>query len=296
MIYVAGYGRSGSTTLDIALSAHPRIEGFGELASLHQMLADGTLADDRFWAGFPADHPRPAAEAARIVARAERAASSSELWPRSGLRRAYLDIQRVALAELAARSGAEIVLDSSKSSRTSAWRLPLLSHISPQIHCLILVRDLQGVVRSVRRGRGDTEERQRLPTTRAVVGWTLSNLTAVATALTTCGRSRVRLVRYERFAAEPESTLDGIIDWIGLDRSPAIADGVANGFTPSRQIDGNRVRNQAVVRIDPEVGQVAPLRGPSGWLVRRWGHLFDHLVLGRVPPLELGTTSEPAVA
>ena len=127
-----------------------------------------------------------------------------------------------------------------------------------------------------------------------MVGWTLSNLSAVIGGLSTSGPSRVRLVRYERFVAEPQATLDGITDWIGLERSPAIADGVADGFRPAHQIDGNRVRNQPVVRIDPEVGRSAPLGGPTGWLIRRWARVVDRLILRRVT--ELTPSSSPSAA
>ena len=56
IIYIMGYGRSGSTLLDIILGNHSEIESLGEVAFLHQDLYQGGLcsclnsyADCPFW-------------------------------------------------------------------------------------------------------------------------------------------------------------------------------------------------------------------------------------------------------
>lgn len=283
VLYIAGYGRSGSTVLDIALSAHPRIEGFGELAGLFAALADPTGDIDPLWDGFPPG-PGRYRDAAAVVAGAEWLLRPWALAPWSRLGRRYLDLLRTTLTELRARTGAEVLVDSSKSSWRHAWRLPLLGRVEPNVHCLVLVRELGGVVRSVRSGRGDTQAPQRLPTTRAVIGWTLATVTAAATGLATCGRERTRLLRYERFAGAPGPTLEGIVGWIGLEPSPALADGLADGFHPGRQLDGNRVRHRSVIRIGSPT-PVAPLGGPSGLVVRAVEALVGRVVGRLVPPL-----------
>jgi hypothetical protein len=294
LLYIAGYGRSGSTILDIALSAHPRIEGFGELAYVHRELADDPAGLGPFWSGFPTDRTRSAgttagpadhAEAARIVDGAERLLPARALRPGSPLRRRYLSLQRTVLGELVERTGAEVLVDSSKSSWLRTWRLPLLGRVAADVHCVVLVRDLGGVVRSVRSGRGDTLATQRLPTTRAIIGWTLATTAAAATGLATCGPSRTRLVRYEDLAARPRPTLDGIVAWLGLDPDPGIARGVTDGFRPRHQVNGNRVRTRPLVHIDDPSAPAPPPRGLAGLASRGATWLVDRSALRRVPRL-----------
>ena len=40
LVYIAGYGRSGSTLLDTVLSSHPQLEGVGEIKYLFREVLD----------------------------------------------------------------------------------------------------------------------------------------------------------------------------------------------------------------------------------------------------------------
>jgi hypothetical protein len=293
LLYIAGYGRSGSTILDIALSAHPDIVGFGELAGVFDELADPPDDLDPFWADLAATTrtvdggrgPARFADAGRLVVRAERLPACTPLRPRSKLRRRYLALQATLLDELVERTGATTVLDSSKTSWINTWRLPLLRSLLPDAYSLVLVRELGAVVRSTRSGRGDTLEPQRLPTVRSVIGWSLANLSAVATGLLWCGRDRTRLLRYEDLAAEPAETLAAIVEWIGLPPTDAHRpEAVAEGFTPGLQVQGNRVRRQSRIWIRSAAARPGP-GGFAGVVIAMASGLVDRLALRRIRPI-----------
>ena len=300
LVYIAGYGRSGSTLLDIALSAHRDIEGFGELAYLFHELA-GDHAPSGFWDRFPTGPPgrgrgdidQANRRAAELIDRSERLVAGPALLS-PARRRRHRALHASVLDELWRRSGALVVIDSSKSSWLRTWRLPLLAPLASRTHCLILVRDLDGVVHSLRSGRGDTRTPHRLPTTRAVLGWAVAMISAVATGLGSCGPDRTVVVRYEDLASEPGPTLDAIIDWLGLDPDPGIDTGLADGFRPGHQVHGNRVKTQARIRIDPRSGASPPVTGGAGLVVGAVSAVVERLVLSRAPRLRLHRTSPTA--
>ncbi len=264
LIYIAGFGRSGSTTLDIALSSHPDLAGLGEATDALRILAEGDADVPELWRRFAStttigDNPTQLRSAAKTVANIERLVPGPFARNRRRDRRRYLEIQRAMFDKLFELTGATGLVDSSKTSWLHTWRLPLLAKVVPDVHCIILVRDLPGVVRSVRRGHGDTLEPHRLPTVRTLIGWPLATLTAALIGSLVVGRERTRLVSYDDVANDPENTLIELFGWLDLNPAgEAIAAGLANGFLPSDQIGGNRVRNSDTVRIRPSTPS-APL-------------------------------------
>lgn len=299
LLYIAGYGRSGSTLLDIALSAHHDIEGFGELAYLFDELARDQARSD-FWDRFPPgphghehdDLDQAYRRAADLIDRSERlVAGPGLLW--SARRRDHRALHRVVLGELWRRSEALVVIDSSKSSWLRTWRLPLLAPLASRTHCLVLVRDLGGVVHSLRSGRGDTRTPHRLPTTRAVIGWAVATVSAVATGLAACGRTRTAVVRYEDLANQPGPTLAAIVDWLGLAPDPGIDRGLTEGFRPGHQVHGNRVKTQDRIRIDPRSGASPPVTGGAGLAVRAVTTVVERLILRWAPGLPPARPAHP---
>lgn len=309
LLYIAGYGRSGSTLLDIVLSAHSRIEGFGELADLFtspvidqpdgfwaqldplSMLADADLTKD-------GDGDSDGAERAhRHLVGAERLVPTRA--PARGVaRRAHLGLHRPLFERLFEATGAEVVVDSSKTSWLRAWRLPLLARaVGPdtEVCCLILVRPLPQVVASVRGGHGETLEPHRLPTVRAVVGWSLANLLALWSGLTTCGRAGTRRLRYADLTADPSAALDGVGSWLGLGPDQGWTNGIEHGFQPGHQVAGNRVRSQARIRIEPRppLGSADGVdRGSAGGIVAPALRLVSALVEGALGFLVADVTAD----
>lgn len=186
VIYIGGYGRSGSTLLDVLLDAQPGILGVGEVTHLFRFAAEQRecscgqqFVDCPVWgvALGAVMHPNRrslmAAEAltraveGRRVASTRHVARYAELWDRL-------------LHVAASTTGARVIVDSSKSTRGSQFRARRLGQIpSLFLHNVHLRRDPAGVIVSAvaakqRRaatgarsaGDGDT-----MTAVRTVVGW-----------------------------------------------------------------------------------------------------------------------------
>ncbi len=304
LVYIAGYGRSGSTVLDIALSCHPRLEGLGELAAVFGAVAGHATAERtavehrvataaRLAIGGPA--PSTGAGAAgsddrrllaadRLVRRLERLLPGPWPWPHQRTR--YRELQTHLLCQLFDETGADGLVDSSKTSWLRTWRLALLAPVVPRTDCIVLVRGLPDVVASVRRGHGETLEHQRLPTSRAVLGWAVATASAVVVGRLVCGPDRTRLVRHDRFVADPGGQLAAIFDWLDLDPAPAaIAAGLTNGFEPRHQLVGNRVRSTGRIEVRRPAGPPARLPVLTRAVVVAVAKLVDLVVLRHVQPI-----------
>lgn len=240
IIYIAGYGRSGSTLLERVLALHSDVRGLGELASMPQGWESGcscgaVLRDCAFWRPIwdrikketgigPDSYP---ALARRFEG----------VWPWAGLRgrvgwwgrwfEAYCHATRM-LYVLASRSGneaaARFVVDSSKTAYASCARPRLLNRLFGQdLFVVHIVRDIRAVAGAIaKKGIYDLRSAEPVPKRapmaawRALVGWVVANACAdkVREALPT---DRQIIVRYEDLVANPHDVLEAIGRRLGLE-------------------------------------------------------------------------------
>ena len=220
VLFIGGLGRNGSTLVDRVLGQTPGVVAVGELVFLWQRgLLEGercgcgepfgacpfwTEVGDRAFGGWE----RVNAAAVRSLQRAVDRNRYIPLmrWPSLSARyRRRLDRYAAVLARVyeavAATSGAEVIVDSSKHASTAA----LLSRVSGIERTVVqLVRDPRGVAWSwsKRTARPDTtrgaSEMARAGPVRVAVRWQAYNL--LVAALRSPGPS---LLRYEDFADRP---------------------------------------------------------------------------------------------
>jgi hypothetical protein len=311
VLYIAGYGRSGSTVLDVALGSHPEVIGTGELSELFGVVAGRRRAKDQsdqdqhdqdqpgmdevgtdtFWTELAREAARAGdldlAGADRLTTNLERLLPATGLLPGTRRRSRYLALHGHLLRSLFHRTGARSVVDSSKTSHLTTWRLALLAAVAEQepgfdLYCVILVRRLPDVIASIRSGRGDSgRSRQRLPATRAIVGWSIANISATVLGLVCCGKDRTRLLRYDDFGRNPGPRLTAVHRFVGLEAdSEAVRSGLADGFKPSHQVYGNRVREQRSIVIRATAPQ--SITGPVGLVAGAVERTVNRLALSRV--------------
>ncbi len=262
LAYVAGYGRSGSTLLDLLLGNHPECFGAGEVTWLFDHYEQGQpcscgerLPACPFWREvFGLLESRlgtlePAA-AARVTRRAE-----AGVLPGSRLADRYGRLWRATFDAIKQVSGARVVVDSSKSTRKCMQRLSLLgSRVAPgRLAVIHLVRDPRGVLWSIRRGSNRALEAGRDPripggACRGLLGWSVANaltdVIAYARDLPLCR------VRYEELVSEPLSTLARLGSVIGLDvgsRMEHLLGGAP--LSPGHGVSGNRMRRGGATRL-----------------------------------------------
>jgi hypothetical protein len=273
ILYIAGYSRSGSTLLDMMLDGSARIASTGELTYLHQ---DAAKAGRRCTCGAPyADcaryagwlSRRPSGEAARMRAVEQRGALRRLLAGRieDADACAYRAYGRSLFAHIGAATGAEVVVDSSKSARDAAGRPLALSRLAGlDVHILHLTRDPGRTVQSyVERGSNWVLEGHRAPrpleTWRPILGWIKANRIAHRLGRE-LGAERYLHLRFEDVLTDPVRALGRIGTFAGVDLSD-VMDRVRAGeaFTAGHMVGGNRAR------LRPQTlgtGAVPPARLP----------------------------------
>lgn len=307
VLYVLGFGRSGSTILDIVLGNHPGIESVGEVANLpYSGWVGGEVTrspycscgrrvpECPFWTDVrrewserigeqhdPGDYRalQDAFERYRRLPRLflERLRASPEY-------RKYVLYNRALFESIRAVSGKEVVVDSSKNP-LRAFALSATPGL--ELRAVHLVRDGRGVVSS-RRKAFRKDERAGLPREiQAHPVWSTAALWVALNLLSELLSRRLKpgraaRVRYEDFVEEPRPALEKVGRTVGLDLS-GLAEKIASGdaFEVGHNIGGNRVRMTESIRLRPNAGEWRGTLSPreetltwllAGWLVRRYGY------------------------
>jgi hypothetical protein len=267
VLFVAGFGRSGSTLLDRLLGSTPGLHSGGELCSVWKMgLAGDELcscgthfSSCRFWraAGDRSFSALRADEIDGIAGYLRTVLPAREIWrffiPRA--RRALIRSAPAGFFDATARlyesvqevSGQRVIVDSSKL----ASYLILLAHMpSVNVHVVHLVREPRAVMHSwLRLPVADPEGRALMPRFGAVksaVLWLVMNAAAELAA------RRMRLpyvrVRYEDLVRDPAGIVAGVRSGIASQHpglalgSVALAGENATELDQCHIISGNPMR------------------------------------------------------
>jgi hypothetical protein len=292
LIYVAGYGRSGTTLLDIALGEHPAIMGAGEVTTLARHVWDrgeycacgARVRDCPQWraivTGWTQGEPDGfLARYRRTQERTEALLAPARLlrlpgW-RDHVRRTVKLLRGMALV-----SGRPVLVDSSKLPGR-AFALAAMPGID--LHVVHVVRDGRGVAWSLMKGHGRSVEKgvQRelrpKPLLYTALRWSMVNI-AAEMLCRRVGPGRCIRVRYEDFVDDPRGIIGRIVALVGeMPHLPAT--GLAP-FAPQHQVAGSRHRMQKSLSIK---GDDKWKREMPGWkqrlftllcapLLRRYGY------------------------
>lgn len=265
VIYIAGYGRSGSTVLDVLLGSHERAVSVGELVYLgdewmhkDRMCACGmSYRNCPFWAEVLRG-PREAMELTRAARQVEtRRALPCLITGTLPLehRRSYRNRMRHLFASIADRGGANLIVDSSKSARHAAGRFWALRNIAGlDVRVLHLVRDGRDVLNSViEKGTNwaaeGYQEEKAYRAERTLAGWEIANCLAWALGMS-LGEDRYFRVHFEDLLSKPKSVLSNIEAFAGIDLS-SIMEKVAarQSFSIGHNVGGNRLRHKKRLRL-----------------------------------------------
>jgi hypothetical protein len=259
VLFIGGYGRSGSTLLDRLIGAvsddaascgelrHLWLEGFRE----NRRCGCGErFGDCPFWTAVIADGFGPAGPDLDAIEAHKRAVDRVPCIPLlasprrpagfqahldaygDALVRVYRSIQRV--------SGRPIVVDSTKDV-AHGWLLRAVDDVDLRV--VHLVRDSRAVAWSWQRKTyhpGSGHDMDRWGVTRSAVEWDAINV--LTAALCASGVPHLR-VRYEDLTADPVATLASVLALAGSD--PGAADRVVDGTVELRTdhtVAGNPIR------------------------------------------------------
>jgi hypothetical protein len=296
VIYIAGYGRSGSTALDIILGNHSEIASAGEVGlmledwSNRRCSCGRAYADCNFWKGLFPNSAQPA-QLVHLVRKLEKAVFIPRLL--LGLvtdddRQAYSAYQRKIFLHIRSRTGKRFVVDSSKSARTFEGRFWALHKLVGQdIYVVHLVRDGLATLESLCVTGSNWAivgytSAPKLLGWRAAYGWLSANLWAFV-----LGRllmpNRYIMIRYEDFLTDPTSTLRSIGKLCGFDPEELIQRVDSDqDFSVGHLVGGNRIRFQEKIKLHrnvrqrcethPKPHQRLPFMILAGWLNRLYGY------------------------
>lgn len=263
VIYIAGYGRSGTTLLDIGLGEYPGIMGGGEISTLARHVwangeycACGALVHRcPVWSDIVAEwlDGEPTTlldEYRRAQEQTETIVSLGRLVERFG---SHDHAGRTAklFRSIAAHSGRPVVVDSSKLPGR-AFALAGIPGI--QLHVVHVVRDARGVAWSLKQGfkrqvdKGLQRELRPKSLLYTAVRWGIVNI-ATEFLRRRVGANRSIRVRYEDFVADPRGTLDRIVSLVEQSETIPTQRDQPVALTPQHQVAGSRHRMQSEITV-----------------------------------------------
>lgn len=292
ILYIMGLGRSGSTLLDVVLGNHPAIRSVGQfsnfvrrawigsaLCSCGKSTAECEFWTDvrRRWQSHVGEDRATAYETLREryerMSRLPVALLGSSLTSRRFS--AYVDHTLALYQAVCESSGKRILVDSSKVP-LRAYHLARIPGVDLRI--LHLVRDARAVAYSWNK----PDKRGRRPAATTAVDW-LATHSLSEWVLRRCrGRARSLRVRYEDFAANPDSVLHAIADAVDESMDPVLADLQAGRpMAIHHMATGNRIRFQQEIRLKPDlewrtrmpIEDQVQVRRITWPLLRRYGYL-----------------------
>lgn len=294
IIYIAGYGRSGSTILSIMLGSHAKIAAIGEArfllvdwgSPIRSCSCGEAYNECAFWKDLPsAGALQPNGDLLHLTRKIEGfgylprllfgLASKAEC-------QAYKSYQTDFFTYVEFRARSSLIVDSSKSARGAIGRFMALHRLADQdVYVLHLVRNGLETLNSLllTGSNWDVEgyrQEGRWPLLRAVLGWTIVNATVSALGRVV-GRGRYTLVRYEDLVQDPAATLRRLGRFCGFDPEGIVGRVVRDeAFAVEHMVGGNRVRLQQTVRFwrkgdaPPQASGLKPRQKLVFWLLGGW--------------------------
>ena len=301
VLYILGFGRSGSTILDTILGNHPDVKSAGEATHVAHdaWLGGGRCACGQLGSGcaFWNDvGQRWTDRVGRVdvahFAKITREIETGHFWRRRLFEQAQrqntclLDYGRLTdglLRAIRDTSQKTWIVDSSKGA-TRALALAMIPGV--QLRVVHLVRDCRGVAWSCKKHLkkdekgGVCRDDPGRKVWRTAMVWNVGNMRSSWVRRHLPKEHSIR-VRYEDFVSDPKGEIQRIGRLIDLDLGE-LAQRVTSGGVMSvgHTMAGNRLRMSGNVRLRPDVEWVDKLSvrdrltcwAISGWLSRRYGY------------------------
>lgn len=261
IIYIAGYGRSGSTLLDVMLSSHPETLGTGEFTRLFRETSldafctcGSKLIDCVFWSdllnNLHCNNLHDWQKNEIVTRKCERYFAFNRPITE------YQLLWNNVFKRLNQTHTKKLIIDSSKSTRKNIYRIQRLRYIGKRIFVIHLIRDPKRILASLKKGTNaalaqGNNGNSHLVVIRGMVGWLTVNW-ALERQLANNQNDSMHL-RYEDLIEQPIKVFKEIEQKTGLDAAPIIENIKKNMFPPGHAISGNRMRQS------PDPIQLKPL-------------------------------------
>ena len=251
ILCITGWCRNGSTIIGNVLNEVP---GFFHVGELHFLWKNGAgrgvnnlcgcgaaLTECPIWSQVLAvgrtDGTSPEQHAAEVIRRQQAVVRTRHTWRvlRRGLDsadlRAHAELMSAVYTSVAERTGARVIVDTTKIPGESAL-LPLLPGIEP--YFVHVVRDPRAVAYSWRRPKQYVFT---MSASKSTAYWSGFNI--ASHALTRRYPERSMLLRYEDFIADPAGTIAGLLELCGEADAPNPVTGRAVQLHTNHTVTGN---------------------------------------------------------
>lgn len=227
IVYIMGYGRSGSTLTDIILNQHEHITSVGALNNLYDWIkADelcacgSTLGDCDFWnniirnSSFMESMGKDSFDQ-RYTEGLRGYLSSIFRKPSAHTVSSYIDRQKEIFDAIFANTASNFIVDSSKSTNDCIGRAYMLSQIKDyDFKAIFLVRDSAAVAWSAIKKRGSPERKRYTENRiynllRTTFSWLATNILTLH-LVKKLGRENVFFLRYEDLCTDPKYELENL--------------------------------------------------------------------------------------
>jgi hypothetical protein len=282
VLYIAGWGRSGTTILDNLLGHVDKFVSVGELHNIWQRgLIDRRACGcgrplvecDTWQAVFKAafdgidrvDPKAVLASQSAVRTRRSRAVLRAVREDRLETTFSYATYLRQLYDGIVAASGAEVIVDSSKFPTDAIIASGLPGY---EVYVVHMVRDPRAVAYSWQRVKPVQDKiatggnLRRVGYVRSTLVWQLYNSTISRDVRSAVGEDHYKQLHYERFATEPEAVVRELVEFVGGDLStvPAFVDGqVTLGVAHTASGNPNRfVTGPITIRLDDEWREAMP--------------------------------------
>ncbi|HAN27176.1 MAG TPA: hypothetical protein DCP75_05555 [Haliea salexigens] len=226
VLYIAGYGRSGSSILSRLLGAHADIVSLGEFGRL-SVVANATV---KCSCGETTEH--------------------CEFWRAAAAKGSKGFFREFKTLKALMRERPETwFVDSTKTAYFDGWRPGYYLLTGYDLYVLQLTRSAKSVVESANKGRNRDLERgvprrRRFEAARTVFGWSFANAVAGLYRLA-LGRKGVCMA-YEDLTADPKEFLSRLGEFMGLDLEEVMVGfGSGQALPPGHEIAGNRALRES---------------------------------------------------
>jgi hypothetical protein len=278
LIYIAGYGRSGSTLLERLLQFQPFVHACGEMTNFFRIYGSDSsrcscgqsLVNCEFWGGIAQKLFKQDFSVQKFPYYGKLQKKREAHWSHGGsfaplrYQDTYANLMQPFFEALARHPYENhVLIDSSKTAYSTPFRPIAISQLGQfRVRVIHLVRDPRGVVWSVKKGlnrklEAGKKEKAQLAVTRAIAGWIFANRSANRLK-DFFGEDNYFLIKYEDLVVDPAQVLSSIsTNWnFDLQQSIHVAKEARCGseiqLPIMHQLSGNRMRFSSTFSIHPD--------------------------------------------
>ncbi len=249
LIYIAGYGRSGSTLLSMLLNTIPNVYNLGELDNLFTV-DEATLSE--FW-----KQKKELALAGNGLKENSKVRFSGISWffkkQKGG--NLFKKYWSPVMAGIHEEINPLALIDASKTTNATFMRPYFYNSIGDGVKVIHLVRDLSGVVQSFTKGQNSSNSKELKKAKlggayRAIFNWTVTNVLTSLFYKRVLGKKDYYLLSYHDLMNDYEGEMNKLLNFLDLKSNKEL---FQDDITLHNDISfsGNRVRLNKSVTIKP---------------------------------------------